>query len=436
MGSYIVKKFAYGLLVLWGVITLVFAIFSINPGDPARMLLGQRVDEESLAKVRKELGLDLPFLKQYALYINDVSPLSVHKKSPESSYIYLSDEKYSYQTLLPLGNTVVVAKWPYLRRSYQSRKQVTEIIREALPGTVVLALCAIVFALIFGIAGGIVAAVYKGSFIDGFSLFTAVLGMSAPSFFAAIIVSWLGGYLWAVQTSLPALPLVFTLGGLLLSLAPVKRGKNATAQQRSFVRSLSMALKGLVLGFGVQLVNALVFALSGVSLIPGAEAALVLPGTGLNMTGSLYDVDIVEGEYLALQNLILPVITLGIRPLAVVVQLTRNAMLDVLGQDFIRTARAKGLSEYRVVLGHALRNALNPVVTAVSGWFASMLAGAVFIEFIFNWKGLGLQVFTSLQNDDYPVVMGAVLVIAVTFVLINIAVDIIYGWLDPRIRLA
>lgn len=436
MGSYILRKFAYGLLVLWGVITLVFAIFSINPGDPARMLLGQRVDEESLAKVRKELGLDLPFLKQYALYLNDVSPLSLHKKSPESSYIYLSDEKYSYQTLLPLGNAVVVAKWPYLRRSYQSRKQVTEIIREALPGTVVLALCAIVFALIFGIAGGIVAAVYKGSFIDGFSLFTAVLGMSAPSFFAAIIVSWLGGYLWAVQTSLPALPLVFTLGGFLLSLAPVKRGKNASAQQRSFVRSLSMALKGLVLGFGVQLANALVFALSGVSLIPGAEAALVLPGTGLNMTGSLYDVDIVEGEYLALQNLILPVITLGIRPLAVVVQLTRNAMLDVLSQDFIRTARAKGLSEYRVVLGHALRNALNPVVTAISGWFASMLAGAVFIEFIFNWKGLGLQVFTSLQNDDYPVVMGAVLVIAVTFVLINIAVDIIYGWLDPRIRLA
>jgi peptide/nickel transport system permease protein len=128
------------------------------------------------------------------------------------------------------------------------------------------------------------------------------------------------------------------------------------------------------------------------------------------------------------------VITLGIRPLAIVIQLTRNALLEELAKDYARTARAKGLSELRVVFGHTLRNALNPVVTAVSGWFASMLAGAVFVEFVFNWKGLGLQVFQSLQNDDFPVVMGSVLVIAVTFVLINIAVDIIYALLGPRIR--
>lgn len=392
------------------------------------MLLGQRVDEESLSKVRKELGLDLPWAQQYLLYLNDVSPVSVHKKSSETSYIFLHPEKYTYQTLLPLGETVVVAKWPYLRRSYQSRKQVTEIIREALPGTVALALCAIFFALVFGIAGGIISALYKGRFIDSFSLFVAVLGMSSPSFFAAIIVSWLGGYLWSAQVNLPALPFVFALAGLLISLG--------SAARRSPMRSLSFFLKGLLIGIGLQLLHAAFYHLFGMSIVPGAQLAVHLPGTGLNMTGSLYDVDLVEGEYLALSNLILPVITLGIRPLAVVVQLTRNSMLDVLGQDFVRTARAKGLSEWRVVMGHALRNAMNPVVTAVSGWFASMLAGAVFIEFIFNWKGLGLQVFTSLQNDDYPVVMGAVLVIAVTFVAINILVDILYGVLDPRIRLA
>lgn len=428
MGSYIIRKLGYGLLVLWGVITLVFSIFSINPGDPARMLLGQRVDEKSLSAVRKELGLDLPMWKQYVLYLNDVSPVSVHRKSPEASHIYLNPEKYQFQTLLPLGNTVVVAKYPYLRRSYQSRKQVTEIIREALPGTVVLALCAISFALVFGIVGGVVAAVYKGRFIDGFSLFAAVLGMSAPSFFAAIIISWLGGYVWAAQTSLPVLPIVFGVAALIISLA-VKKG-------RSGVKSVTFFIQGVLVGFGLQLLNAGVQALWGISLVPGAGAVLHLPGTGLNMTGSLYDVDIIDGEYLALHNLILPVITLGIRPLAVVVQLTRNALLDVLSQDYIRTARAKGLSEWKILIGHALRNAMNPVITAISGWFASMLAGAVFIEFIFNWKGLGLQVFTSLQNDDYPVVMGAVLVIAVTFVFINILVDIIYGWLDPRIRLA
>jgi len=110
-------------------------------------------------------------------------------------------------------------------------------------------------------------------------------------------------------------------------------------------------------------------------------------------------------------------------------------MLEVMSMDYIRTARAKGLSEWKVVLKHALKNALNPVVTAVSGWFASLLAGAVFVEFIFGWKGLGLEIFTSLQKEDLPVVMGSVIVIASTFVLLNILVDILYGVIDPRVRI-
>jgi peptide/nickel transport system permease protein len=416
----------YGLLVLWGVVTLVFAIFSINPGDPARMLLGQRVDEAALASVNRELGLDLPWHKQYLLYINDVSPLSLHSTDPERR-LYLDEAKYSYQTLLPLGSYKLVAKWPYLRRSYQSRKEVSQIIAEALPGTVVLAASAIFFAVLFGIFFGVISALYKDQFIDRFALFSAVLGMSAPSFFSAIIISWLGGYLWSEVTSLPAIPIVFALAGLALSFA--------VKGSRTWIRATGFFLKGLLIGTGIQVLALLAESFFGLSLIPFAGTKLTLPGTGLNMTGSLYAVDVFEGEYLAVQNMILPVITLGIRPLAIVVQLTRNSMLDVLSQDFVRTARAKGLSENKVVYRHALRNALNPVVTAVSGWFASMLAGAVFIEFIFNWKGLGLQVFQSLQNDDFPVVMGSVLVIAASFVVINILVDIVYGILDPRIRL-
>ena len=427
MTGYILRKLAYGLLVLWGVVTLVFAIFSINPGDPARMLLGQRVDEAALAAVKKELGLDLPWGKQYLLYLNDVSPISLHRTEAEQSHIYLNPAKYDYQTLIPLGDMAVVAKWPYLRRSYQSRKEVSAIIAEALPGTVILAVFAILFALIVGVLVGVMSALYKDKFLDNFSLFTAVLGMSAPSFFSAIIISWIGGYVWSSQVSLPVLPLVFALFGLILSLA--------ARTKRSWMRSLTFFLQGLLIGIGLQLLHAALYGAFGLSIIPFAGSHLYLPGTGLNMTGSLYDVDVIEGEYLALQNLILPVITLGIRPLAIVVQLTRNTMLDVLSQDFIRTARAKGLSENRVIFRHALRNALNPVITAISGWFASMLAGAVFIEFIFNWKGLGLQVFQSLQNDDFPVVMGSVLVIAAAFVVINILVDILYGVLDPRIRL-
>jgi len=121
--------------------------------------------------------------------------------------------------------------------------------------------------------------------------------------------------------------------------------------------------------------------------------------------------------------------------LAVVIQLMRNSLLEVFNEDYIRTAKAKGLSTFRVVYKHALKNALNPVVTALSGWFASLLAGAVFVEYIFGWNGLGKEIVDALNNLDLPIIMGAVLVIATTFVLITILVDFVYAYLDPRIKL-
>lgn len=158
--------------------------------------------------------------------------------------------------------------------------------------------------------------------------------------------------------------------------------------------------------------------------------------TNLPMTGSLYEMDdFGEGMQLRLKNLILPAIVLGIRPLAVVVQLMRNSLLEVLSQDFIRTARAKGLTEFQVLRKHAVKNALNPVVTAISGWFASMLAGAVFVEYIFGWNGLGKEIVNALNTLDLPVIMGSVLVIALIFIVINILVDVIYVWLDPKVKL-
>jgi len=159
-----------------------------------------------------------------------------------------------------------------------------------------------------------------------------------------------------------------------------------------------------------------------------------LPGTGLEPSGSLYEVDVFEGPYPAWRNLILPMLTLGIRPLAIIIQLSRNAMLEEFGKEYIRTAYAKGLSKSAVVWRHALRNTLNPVITAVSGWFASLLAGAVFVEFIFGWQGLGLELYEALINEDFTVVMGAVLFISSIFVVINLVVDILYGWIDPRVR--
>ena len=148
----------------------------------------------------------------------------------------------------------------------------------------------------------------------------------------------------------------------------------------------------------------------------------------------MYEIDPFNGEVLNLKNIILPALTLGIRPLAVIVQLTRSSMLDAISTDYVRTAKAKGLSYQKVLYKHALRNALNPVITAISGWFGSLLAGAVFIEYIFGWKGVGKVTVDALEHYDFPVVMGAVIMVSVFFVLINWMVDLLYAFLDPRVR--
>ncbi|MFI5157194.1 MAG: ABC transporter permease, partial [Chitinophagales bacterium] len=151
---------------------------------------------------------------------------------------------------------------------------------------------------------------------------------------------------------------------------------------------------------------------------------------------SLFDTDPFEGRQLQLKNLILPALTLGIRPLAIITQLTRGAMLDMLDQDYIRTAYAKGLSKIKVIWKHALPNALNPVLTAITGWFAELLAGAFFVEYIFGWKGIGKLTVDALEKLDFPIVMGSVLVTSFVFILINILADLLYSWIDPRISLS
>jgi len=164
-------------------------------------------------------------------------------------------------------------------------------------------------------------------------------------------------------------------------------------------------------------------------------AFLLKDYTGLSITGSLFEYDL-NGKYLAPQNIILPGITLGLRPLSVVVQLTRNSLDQQMKQNYFRTARAKGLSVNQAIRRHALKNALNPVVTAISGWFASMIAGMVFVEYIFSWKGIGFMLVEALNQYDFPVVMGCILIISTIFIGINYLTDFVYTLLDPRIRLS
>jgi len=355
--KYFLNKIGYALLTLFGVVTVIFFLFTILPGDPARMMLDQNENSEQLAIVKKKYGFDKPVSTQYLYYINDLSPLSFHSKNPDD-YTFLSEGKYNAAFLFAIGSTNVVIKTPYLRESFQkSGKKVSDIIGNTLPNTFVLALFAIIIAIGLGIFLGIISALYKDTWIDRLIALVSTLGMSIPSFFSAILFAWLFGFVLNRYTH-------------------------------------------------------------------------------LNMTGSLYEVDdFGEGSYIQWKNIILPAIVLGIRPLGVVIQLMRNSLLETFSQDYIRTARAKGLSEFRIIYKHALKNSMNPVVTAISGWFASMLAGAVFVEFIFGWNGLGKEIVEALNNLDLPVIMGSVIVIAATFVVINILVDLIYAWLDPKIKL-
>ncbi|MGZ3846684.1 MAG: ABC transporter permease [Flavisolibacter sp.] len=347
MLKFIAKKIVYGVLVLVGVVVLVFVLFQ-GFGDPARLVMGQTGDSTTQANIRKELYLDQPKWKQFVFYLNDVSPISIHSKE--------EIKKKELTGFFIGGNTKLAFKLPYLRKSYQTKKSVSSVLMEALPGTILLALAAMFIAVVVGIPLGVVAAVKQNTWMDTTAVFSSIIGISAPSFFMGIIIAYVFGFL-----------------------------------------------------------------LSGY--------------TGLHLTGSWFDIDENGVKRLTLQNLVLPAITLGIRPLAIITQLTRSAMLDVLDQDYIRTAYAKGLNKNAVIWKHALRNALNPVVTAVTGWFAELLAGAFFIEYIFGWKGIGKVTVDALEKLDFPVVMGSVLITATFFIFINILADILYGIIDPRVRI-
>jgi peptide/nickel transport system permease protein len=350
MIRYLLRKIWYSLAVMLGIVVVVFFLFNILPVDPARMTQGQRADVQSLEAVRKEFGLDKPLPIQFAYYLNDLSPIGLHYRTTEEQ------ERYHYVQLFPVSSAKAVClKWPYLRRSYQTHKEVATLLLEVIPNTLVLATLAMLMAIILGIFLGVLSAVHQNTWIDRLAVGFSVLGISAPSFFAGILIAWLFGFVLSHYT-------------------------------------------------------------------------------GLNMTGSLYSYDPFKGDVITWSNVILPSVTLGLRPLAIIVQLTRSSMLDVLNQDYIRTAKAKGLSQNAIIYRHALPNALNPVITAIANWFASLLAGSFFVEYVFGYNGLGKVTVDALEMSDFPVIIGSILFIAFIFVIINILVDIVYVWIDPRVK--
>jgi len=304
--AHIVRKLLYSIPVLWGVVTAIFILMAVVPGDPARIMMGQRGDPETLERIRSDLGLDLPIGRQYTKFIGEL----LH------------------------GDLGV---------SYRNNERVTTAIAERFSATLRLTLWAMILAGAVGLTAGVISAATQYSIFDYSAMFIAISGVSAP---------------------------VFWVGLLLL----------------------------------------LVFAYS-LGWVPGV-------GEG-------------DGSW---RYLILPVITLGIRPAALIARLTRSCMLEVLNQDYIRTARAKGISETVVVAKHALKNAMIPVVTVIGTQISELLSGAVLTETIFAWPGIGRLSVEALVNRDFPMIRGTVIVMAVIFLIANLAVDISYGFIDPRVR--
>lgn len=345
---WLIYRVLHAIPLILGLITLLFGIIHLL-GDPSRMIAGQRSDVATLESVRKSFRLDLPVWQQYLWYLNDLSPLGIVPSEKTESHLLFS--------IKDLEQGSLGIKTPDLGNSFQNNRPVVGMILDKLPGSFILATLAMGMAIVLGVFGGVISALYKHQWPDRLLSFIASLGVSAPSFVVAVLLIWI-------------------------------------------------------------------------------FAVLAGSWTGLPVSGYLWVEDTFTPQLrFHPETLVLPVLALGTRPLALILQLTRNSLLEVLSQDYVRTARAKGLNEKTVLLKHALRNALNPVITAVSGWFASLLAGVFFIEFMFDWQGLGRLTLEALHKNDYPVLNGCVLFTGLVFILMNLLADALYVVADPRIRL-
>ena len=346
-----IKSIVRSISIFLGVSLLVFLLFHLSGNDPVRNVLGENTNAEIIENTRKKWNLDLSLTEQYFLFLNGMSPISFHSSDESSRWVW----QESFQgSKFQFDDWSLGLKWPFLGKSYINDQNVSEVLFSVLPATLLLATVSILLSLFIGVMLGIVAAKYENTIWDKILISISSLGMSAPSFFMAIVLAWLLAVQWG-----------------------------------SF--------------------------------------------TGLPLTGSLYDLDPWTGRHIEWRNIVLPVITLMIRPLGVVVQLMRSSLLEIYQQDFIRTARAKGLSESRILWVHTVPNSMNAVLTAISGWFASLLAGALFVEFVFGWRGMGQVMFQAIEKGDLPILMGGVITIALIFMVIDILMNRLYKVLDPRL---
>lgn len=336
--KYISKKFLDMIPTLLGISLVCFFLIRLIPGDPVLNLIGERgADPARYLEMKKALGLDLPIIEQYWIYLKNT----------------LSGD---------LGTSII------------TNTPVWNEFSERFPATVELGMVGLFGAIIIGIPLGIFAAIKRNSFFDYFLMSTSLVGYSMP---------------------------IFWWGLILILIFSVKLGITPVSGRIDFIYDIP------------------------------------------NMTG-FYLIDTLRPEVVtnegfapfwsALKHLILPATALGTIPLAVIARMTRSSMLEVLGEDYMRTAKAKGMSKKRIIFVHALRNALVPIITTIALLFGSIITGAILTETIFSWPGIGKWIVASITARDYPVIQGGVLIISFIIILTNIFVDIIYYFLNPKMR--
>jgi peptide/nickel transport system permease protein len=335
MLRFVIRRLLLLIPILIGLSILVFLYLRALPGSPAVALLGERATPETIAAIEDQYGLDEPIYTQYWRYTKNI--------------------------ILEFD----------LGTSSQTRQTVTDELKRRFPATVELAVGAMIFATIFGIPLGFIAAKKYGTWIDHTSLVASLIGISIPIFFLAIILK----YIFAVR--LGWLPSVGRQDVLLRAEHPTN----------------FYVLDAIITGNWDAFVD-------------------------------------------AIKHLILPAIALGTIPLAIIARITRASTLDVQNEDYIRTARAKGVAPHTVDRRHIFRNALLPITTIVGLQVGLLLSGAVLTEKVFAWPGVGSWLVDAIENRDYAVLQGGILFLAIVFVLVNLFVDIAYGFINPRIRLS
>jgi peptide/nickel transport system permease protein len=336
MLRYIAKRCLLVIPTILGVITLVFLLRFLAPGDPARLFLGERATPAAVKALRADWGLDRPKSEQYLVYLGKVARLD-------------------------------------LGRSYKTGDPVAREILARFPATIELSVVATILAAVLGILAGVVAATRRNTLADFVAMVGSLVGVSMPIFWLGLVLI----IVFAVNLNL------FPTGGRL-------DGRMIVSPITGFC-----TIDGLI------------------RLFRDHDPA--------SLRSAAY-------------HIVLPSIALATVPLAVIARVTRASMLEILGQDYIRTARAKGLPERTVIWSHAFRNALLPVITIIGLEFGYNLAGAVLTETIFAWPGLGNWLYSAVLGRDYLAVQGGVAFISIAFIFINLLVDVLYAWVNPRIH--